>query len=287
MRASWCRRSWERAHVVGIAPPSRRGARREPTCSIIIAGLMFGSTAHAEGKLAECGDLVVTSDDAGAAITLTIEAERQTGRLEAVRTGDGIRALAITHVHGGHEWTRDLVLVLLDREPRGALVFSGSGSRAQANQRRGTVRWFEGAGCPGPARARLAAKSNSVAAAHTCNASEIARDWKPADHDTVALDPDSGLLACRAYRRALDAELGFAFAVGRFMVERRAHKSTSAADTLSAVPDQAASLFETCVALQDQGISTHGAGMLVWPQFAAGQCFRHLSPVFDFRKEAR
>jgi len=96
MRASWCRRSWGRAHVVGIAPPSRRGARREPTCSIIIAGLMFGSTAHAEGKLAECGDLVVTSDDAGAAITLTIEAERQTGRLEAVRTGDGIRALAIT-----------------------------------------------------------------------------------------------------------------------------------------------------------------------------------------------
>lgn len=245
----------------------------------LVISLLLGSAPIARAAppatIARCSTIGVTAGADGT-VAVTIAKRRLSGRLVAVESQGSARALTLDHVREGgaaRSWRDDLTVVLLDGARRGVVVFWKDkvfAEHADADR--------AGDRCPAPAKALP-----SASPAPSC-AERLDRDF-PADQGEVSLVDEARLLLCDIHAAHLRERARFGLALAAFLDGRERDSTTSAEEIFDGTGKLAAGLVAACVAMQDTGISTHNQGIVLWPEFARAQCFRHLQAALDPAKE--
>ncbi len=220
--------------------------------------LLLAAPASAD-VLAACDGLMVSTTDDGK-VRIETEIDSATGKLVAVVSERDRHALTIQT----DDWKNDVTVVFVDGARPGALLL---GAR--------NIQWYTGASCPVPVL-RL---PRAVAAA-PC------KKRSPSMTAEVELGAEAKQLLCVTHDQHLAARARFGLALANFIATREAMRSSSSAsDSFDRIGVAATNLLVACLDVQEIGTSTHNQGMVLWPEFAAAQCYKKLPGALDPAKQ--
>jgi hypothetical protein len=225
-----------------------------------LAALLLAGPAAAADTLAACDGLTITTTDDGK-IRVDTEIDSTTGRLVAAVAERDRHALTIAT----DEWKNDITVVFVDGARPGALLL---GARH--------IQWFTGASCPVPVL--HVPTAHAAAPCKKRSASMTAPD--------IDLTAEARQILCVTHDQHLAARARFGLALANFIATREAlRSSSSASETFDRIGPAATTLLVACLDVQEIGISTHNQGIVLWPEFAAAQCYKKLAPALDPAKQ--